>query len=262
MFVIQTNSQGQIQTDMGVALLDAISVQNWSHSNNNGIKYRLQNHLCKISDDDIPIGTIDWIRAVYGIFLREVNLPTEFRCQPFVKKLVKTLTREELSILVNSPITKALRRNNNFFIKPTSLTKSFPPVVISKQNIYKLNEQTMQNETLYFCSEVVDIQAEWRAFMYDGKIIDVKKYNGSWDKPITKDEIEIFKCQIKQAKLPFKACTVDFARTNYGIEWVEIHNFIACGLYGFDNPQFLIKMLRTAWKEEKLLQSKQSRKIV
>lgn len=262
MFVIQTNSQGQIETDIGLALLDAISVQNWSHNRNNAIKYRLQNYLCKISDDYVPVGTIDWIRAVSGVFLRGVNLPTEFQCKPFIRRLVKILTREQLGVLVNSPITNASRRDDKFFIKPSSLAKSFPPVVISRQNIYKLNDQTLKNETLYFCSEVVDIQAEWRAFIYDGKIIDVKMYNGSWDKPITKDEIEVFKYQIGQAKLPFKACTVDFARTNYGIEWIEIHNFVACGLYGFDNPQFLIKMLRTAWKEEKLLQAKQSRKIV
>ena len=67
-------------------------------------------------------------------------------------------------------------------------------------------------DTRYFCSEPVEIHAEWRLFFFRGEILDVKCYSGSWTEPLTLEEIKIIKDTFHRAKMPYVAGTVDIAR--------------------------------------------------
>ena len=50
-------------------------------------------------------------------------------------------------------------------------------------------------------------------------------------------------------RLPFPAYTIDIGRTDKGLlELIEIHPFISCGLYGFDNLPVIRRMAAQAWR--------------
>ena len=235
-FVIQTK-KGQILTDIGKAIVEAVDYQKWYNAENYSLSYRLQQHYEKIQEDEIPVGTIEWTERVSHVSIPATNLPEKFRVAPYVFRHIYIVDRDGLKALFTETAGK-----RKLFIKSDTHAKVFDPILAKT-----IEEVPM--DTRYFCSEPVEIHAEWRLFFFRGETLDVKCYSGSWTEPLTLEEVKIIKDIFHRAKMPYVAGTVDIARTNYGIEWLEIHNFIACGLYGFDRPDKIIQMAYSAWKD-------------
>ena len=66
-FVIQTE-KGQISTDMGKAIVEAIDYQKWYNAENYSLSYRFQQHYKKIQEDEIPVGQLSGQRE-YHMFI-------------------------------------------------------------------------------------------------------------------------------------------------------------------------------------------------
>lgn len=81
-FVIQTE-KGQISTDMGKAIVEAIDYQKWYNAENYSLSYRFQQHYKKIQEDEIPVGTIEWTERVSHVYIPATNLPEEFQVAPY-----------------------------------------------------------------------------------------------------------------------------------------------------------------------------------
>lgn len=233
MFVVQTKDR-QIASDMGRQITELTDFEAWFHADDREPGYRLQEDTQPIRINEIPVGSIEWTEKVSGKSLLPANLPVPFRCPPFASRPVWDGDRAELAKKLES---------GPLFVKSATKVKGFPPLVAKKI-------EDVPDDTLYFFSTVVNPVAEWRAFIYKGQIIDVRRYIGSWDEDLNREEIQAFKSQVAAANLPYTACTIDFARISGSSqpEWIEIHNFICVGLYGFDDIRIL-NMAKTAWRE-------------
>lgn len=100
--------------------------------------------------------------------------------------------------------------------------------------------------------------SEWRCFIFNGKLLDVKLYLGEWDSPPPSGNY--IENTIRRWKSAPCAYTLDIGcKNNQTIvndgDWssfnvketepyiIECHNFYSCGLYGFSWPQKYPQML-------------------
>lgn len=94
-----------------------------------------------------------------------------------------------------------------------------------------------------------DIISEWRVFVFNGEILDVRNYRGDFF--VCPDE-ETVSNMVKVYKNSPRAYTLDVAVTSKGETVViECHRFFLCGLYGFSQPNVYPAMLSQEWFEMK-----------
>lgn len=234
MFVLQTEN-GQILTDMGKAIFESISFEKWLHPDTE-IQYRLQEDTSSISQGDIPVGSIEWTEQVSSLRIVPTNLPLELWEPPFVLRgRIGIGTKDDLAAqLADGPL----------FVKSATRTKAWDARVISTKELSVLPE-----DEKYFFSNYVIFTSEWRIFIFCNKIEDVKQYLGSWTEGLTTKDVGHVLHLCSEIKLPFPAYTIDIGRTAKGLlELIEIHPFISCGLYGFDNLPVIRRMAAQAWR--------------
>ena len=234
MFVLQTEN-GQILTDMGKAIFESISFERWLHPNTE-IQYRLQEDTSPISQRDIPVGSIEWTERVSGLHIVPTNLPPELWSPPFILRGRTGIgTKNDLAAqLADGPL----------FVKSATKTKAWDARVISAKELSMLPE-----DEKYFFSNCVIFTNEWRIFIFHNKIEDVKQYLGSWAEGLTPNDVTLITNLCGDIRLPFPAYTIDIGRTDKGLlELIEIHPFISCGLFGFDNLPVIRRMAAQAWR--------------
>lgn len=91
----------------------------------------------------------------------------------------------------------------------------------------------------FFLSEwLPDVVSEWRVFVFDGKICDIRCYSGDfWATP----DRQYIESIVKEYDNP--SYTLDVMVTPKRTEILELHDFFSCGLYGFEDP-----ILPLMWK--------------
>jgi len=83
------------------------------------------------------------------------------------------------------------------------------------------------------CSDVVNIQAEWRGFIRYDKLIDIRPYNGDWRKSFDPKVIEEVLVKFKEWQDRPNGCSIDFGVTDKGQTIViEVNDGYALGSYG------------------------------
>lgn len=96
-----------------------------------------------------------------------------------------------------------------------------------------------------FVSTLINFVSEWRVFVFRGRIVDVRPYTGNhWVVP-SEDKV---KKMVETMGNTLHAYTLDVGVTDAGATAVvEVHNFIACGLYGASIP---LAMYKAAYQQE------------
>ena len=231
-YVIEQTKEGVV-SEHGRAVMEAVLFERWLRGTKH-TTYRMQTDTTPIQRDEIPVGSIDWTQAVSGTTIRPMNLPENCCGTLFAPRgPCKRLNRAELE--------KELK-TRPLFVKSDTKAKAWPSMVARSVLEVPIDGR-------YFCSPVVDFNEEWRIFVFNQEILDVKQYGGSWEQPLTQAEIKYIKQSLLRAAIPLPAYTVDVGRTENGMEWIEVHPFIACGLYGFDSPTEILRMTFAAWKQ-------------
>lgn len=231
-YVIETDNTGLV-SEHGRAVMEAVRFEQWFRGFDRPVLYRMQSDTSPIQGGEIPVGSVDWVQEVSGTKISPLNLPESCIKEPFVKR--GTCFRTDRAGL-EQELTK-----HTLFIKSDTGAKVWPALIT--QNIREVPE-----DERYFCSTAANFLEEWRAFVFGGVILDVKQYAGSWGCPLTEKEVQYIRDTISLAALPLPAYTVDIGRSEYGMEWIEVHPFISCGLYGFDDPSNILRMTNAAWK--------------
>lgn len=258
-FIVQADNGSGIMDDFSLELVKACQYQNWYDKSLNHTVYLEANGAVQVIGDVIkqtltelkrnktgviPIGSLEYVQDhMGGKKVKPINVPLELCDWYFTKREVYRL--ESLSDLNISSVGKQAR----LFIKSDTRCKTNITGEYSLEEIDKLRDSGVElfNERL-FASSVVDIQAEWRAFVFNGKIIDVRQYTGDWQ--------EQYKAQfILDAVRAYKDCppayTLDVGILKDGrMVIIEAHNFIACGLYGFNDARILPQMFASAYNHE------------
>ncbi len=128
----------------------------------------------------------------------------------------------------------------------------------------KIQIDALPKSQKYFVSEPVNILSEWRVFVFNGKILDIRNYDGDFWLLPNKKEVEEMVSEYSYVGGPLDkssvnggnppAYTLDVAviekNNEHKTAIMEVHNFVSCGLYGFNHPAIL-QMLKKGWEWEK-----------
>lgn len=180
----------------------------------------------------IPIGTLQYVgrflKQFYNIeHLNPIEVPNCLREERYLKRKYSIINKDDLP------------SEGRYFIKYASSLKEFTYI----GNILDLGDEPSdvspyKKEGLYQISEIVDIESEYRVFVYRDEIQAIQYYDGDCtvfpDANLIKEMV--FKYSLDSQR-PL-AYTIDIAVIkNRGTCVLEVHPFVSVGTYGFNrNP--------------------------
>ena len=241
-FLIQ-KINGEIRHDFSFTLLESIRFKNWFTCNEtkDKIKVKFVNTFDVIEPDDIypmpfkpfhknyvPIGSVefvnDYLMHFYNLTLKPINVP------------------EELFGYTNRHIfngtEKDLKGHGKSFVKSNNEIKKFAEIIEDNYELPKGN---------YQFSEVINIDSEWRAFVYQNKLVGLQNYSGNFTMFPNIWKIDDMIIAYKSAPIAY---TLDIGVFNVCDTFViECHPMISTGLYGMSDHRILPHMFYKCFKE-------------
>lgn len=189
------------------------------------------------------VGSMDGMRA---IFKKIGKLPNPIDYPESLQKHVYVNTFK-LSEAINIYKTNKLP----YFIKPVA-TKLFDGILISKDDDLAYFNRFLESDPDVYLRNKLNILNEWRAYIYNGKMIDCRCYSGDFrmGQPNFYYIDEIIRDYTDQpiAYTIDVAVTDQFITDDYKNEIIEINDFWAIGNYGVE-PQIYAEMLRDRYFE-------------
>ena len=233
-FIIECNENNILSVEAAAAI-EAIQRHNWLYPNSPA-SFRLTSLLALRSMPPlaVPIGSVDFVetalRLLGGSHISPLRLPDY---------VPEKYLRRRLSIVSASSAVREIASQwgiSQVFLKSASRLKC------DFSDVYSVTAPMPSTEDRLLVSEVIEIRSESRAFVFNGRLVDLRFYAGDfWSLPDRESTREI----IEGIGRELTAYTLDLALTEDGHTVViEIHPFIACGLYGAEVP---IEMYSAAW---------------
>jgi hypothetical protein len=163
--------------------------------------------------------------------LPHLDYPNELR--EFLGRSVQTVTREG-----------AETHKEPIFIKPVE-EKAFTGFVWRAQNP-PIMYQAYPKDGLVWISDPVSFVSEYRCFVMDGRILDVRLYKGDWSQAPDKRIVERAVDAYKGAP---RGYALDIGVTDDGQTLlVEVNDGFALGHYGL-KPRLYAELLEARWEE-------------
>jgi hypothetical protein len=209
-FLIQTIN-GKVKHDFSFTLLESIEFQNWLRNDKSF-------EVCFTDEPTmpnyIPIGSVEFVSKYivdyYGMTPKPKNIPLELIGKNWTGRTVINGTEKDII--------------GEKFVKSNDKIKSFTEICkIAPEGNYQI-------------SDLIDIESEWRAFIFEGKLVGLQNYSGEFDIFPNVDKI---KAMINAYKTQPIAFTLDVAISNNDTVIIEVHDFFSCGLYGFSEHKIL-----------------------
>lgn len=241
-FLLQLEDNGHYSEDVAV-VERLIREHNWLYQEVDPIQFE-SCHIKELSKEKscvaFPVGSIEFVNQALKVGydvgpMKPINVPPILFNEHFLgRRCTISKDKEELKSLYKKWNTTML------FVKSNSTIKA------GYTDLYMVKENVPDDQE-YFVSEPISIASEWRCFVYRGSLKDIKNYNGDpWLMPSRKFVNEC----IEKIGNEIIAYTLDVAVTSDNKSVViEVHNFVSCGLYGFENP-VIIPMLVNGIKKE------------
>lgn len=236
--------QNKHQTEAVITLKRAQQYHSWKNDNKD-IFIIVEDSCLNVNDIDpkewCPIGSVGYCHSYYerhfGLNLKPLNVPLQL--QHFAGRNI---------IDIKLPLPKKnIEKDFRIFIKSNDLEKW------ENNGVYQMSDLSSSNifsTGSYQLSEIVDIVAEFRCFVYRGELLSVNRYLGDMWTYLNRNVVE----QIIASYIDCPTCyTLDMAvicKSIYNdIEHkqdsmlvtgvLEVHDFYACGLYGFQDLEKL-----------------------
>lgn len=224
-FLIQTINN-EIKHDFSFILLESIEYHNWLNSDN--ITYQLTDDI--LLPDYTPIGSVEFVtrylKQFHDIEVKPINIPSELLDFKYTNRYVINGTEKDIS--------------SEKFVKSNDKIKSFTEICSSAP---KGN---------YQISDLIDIESEWRVFIYNNKMVGLQNYSGCFK---IFPDIKLIEEMIEQYESKPVAFTLDVGINKDKTFIIEIHDFFSCGLYGFSDHRILPFMFNR-WFKNKINENK------
>lgn len=238
-FLIQ-KINGKVTHDFSLALLEAIRYQLWLQNNNNCVVKYINTIQTGNNDvivnfkafhkNYVPVGSVEFVcqflKTFYNDLPRPINIPNELINVPhFTKRKVFNGNHMNLG-----------NRTGSFFLKDNEKIKSNKTHFVNNpaKNFDSVGVGNFQ------ISELINIESEWRAFVYKNKLVGLQNYCGDFtlfpDVTVIDDMINAY----KSAPIAY---TLDVGVNHPDTFIIEVHDFFSCGLYGFTDYNILPHML-------------------
>lgn len=221
-FLIQTIN-GKIKHDFSFQLLEAIEYQNWYY---NEKRYNIILSDTHKTENCIPVGTVEFVLSYLKEYheieeVKPINIPSCLMKLTFLKRHVE---------IVNTNNTPIIIKDKPLFIKDNCKIKGFADIITKSSNL----------KGEFLVSELINIDSEWRAFVYDKKLVGLQNYSGDFT---LFPDVDLIKEMIKHYTYCPPAYTLDVGlNKKEGTFLIEVHNFFSCGLYGFSDSRILPQM--------------------
>lgn len=243
-YIVQVDNKGLPTNDFGLSVIEQVRYQNWLNNKEvHSFELATNQDIINRKYTGIPVGSIEFVETFLDKSIIPINIPPELMEYQFTGRKICIGTYSKCKHFIDNFCTK------NIFIKSNDKIKEFTELV-PRQHI----EEYIHKEKSYLFSEDIEgvlgeIIGEYRVFVFRGKILDCRRYLGNWYAP-KPSAYKLLK-MVESYKDCSPAYTLDVAvtATNETV-LIEVHNFIACGLYGF-NSNSLLSMLAEAYRYEK-----------
>ena len=218
-FLIQTIG-GQIRHDFSFTLLESINFQNWLHPDNpmtySFIPFEELDHISG-PWNVIPIGSVEFVTKFlencYGLTPKPKNIPAELMTQRNLHRKVINGTEKDIV--------------GKKFVKSNDKIKSFTEIC---------SEAPPGN---YQISDVIEIASEWRAFIYNRKLVGLQNYTGDFTMFPSINAINGMIDDYSIFNPIAYTLDVGIMVPHEQTIIIEVHDFFSCGLYGFSDHNIL-----------------------
>lgn len=210
--------------DFGYSYLEVADYHNWTTQSRCDDVLFLENTQFPqeyLTKDCIPVGSLDfclaWYRQMGCAPILPLNIPQFL--DPFIKRdIIRTQD------LANT--------GRQYFGKSMQKFKS------DKNGLYTEYHGTVP---MLFTEYVQDICSEWRVFVCNGLVEGLRCYSGT---PLAVPDMGYCDSIVRAVDANWlKSYTADLMVRKSGVtDVVELHDFFACGLYGFSDPVALRRM--------------------
>ena len=193
-----------------------------------------------------PVGSLEFVEQFMCKTVKPINIPIQIykQCQDLVGRKIWYInnTKDDINQVISEAKSLGF---SELFVKGNVGCKKFDADIFDFTSLQAHNKLPAK----LFISETLDIEAEWRAFVFRGQILDCKQYLGNYKSTYSTDALDK---AVKVWTDSPSAYTLDIAKLSDGrTVIIEAHNFISCGLYGFADKNKLAFMVRAAYREEK-----------
>jgi len=235
-FLIQ-KINGEILHDFSFTLLESIKFLKWS---SNGLTHVIIDYLDFENDNNdswvfesthgrhIPIGSVEFVSAWFKYFYNHTPLPINVPNELLNYGYRKIFNGDENSLP---------KSDSDFFVKSNDKIKSFTEIVNSEHSLIKGN---------YQISELIEIDSEWRCFVYKGELVGLQNYSGDFKMFPNLEEINYMIKAYTESPIAY---TLDVGVHDERTFVIEVHDFFSCGLYGFSDHKRL-PFMHIRWHDE------------
>lgn len=209
-FLIQTIG-GIVKHDFSFTLIESINYQNWLREDNSFIINFTDGPTVP---DHIPIGSVEFVsnylNDYYSLTPKPKNVPVELTGKDWSGRNIINGTEKDIV--------------GEKFVKSNDKIKSFTEICSSAP---------IGN---YQIQDLIEIESEWRAFVFKGQLVGLQNYSGEFDVFPDVDKIKLMISAYTSQPIAF---TLDVAISNGSTVIIEVHDFFSCGLYGFSEHRIL-----------------------
>lgn len=201
-------------------------------------------------DNFIPVGSVEFVSA----YLKKFYPDSESMLEPL--NVPESLFQFANRVIVNVRCDDDMKvfdehRTDKDF--PTLYRKSLTKIKDPANGIFNPD---FSSGVGFQVSTPIDIQSEWRVFVFHDTVQHVSNYCG--DPLLFPDSFEIRKMVSAYRTDQPVAYTLDVAVGGDPLfpttSLIEVHRFFSCGLYGFSDHQRIPKMLSQNWYQMKTKQ--------
>jgi len=225
-FLIQTYG-GQVTHDFSFTLIEALKYNNWYTNGTDFQAIFTDDEKPEFIEGVIPCGSVefvtDYIGEAYGKHILPRNIPPELMGEEFTLRKVFNGGYENIV--------------GQKFVKSNDRIKLFTEIVTGYESVPVGN---------YQISDLIDIESEWRGFVYRNTLVGLQNYGGDFTKF---PNVETIHKMIGAFKSSPVAYTLDVGVNDQGTFIIEVHDFFSCGLYGFAELRILPFMF-ARWFQE------------
>jgi hypothetical protein len=132
---------------------------------------------------------------------------------------------------------------NRVFAKSAAIYKGFTGLLERKDLLPALEAHGPLD-----LSEEVEFGDEWRAFIHAGQLVGLHCYTGLFSKVPSPGFVARVIESLQSSYPGLDSCTVDIGFIGDDEAVVEVHPFVACGLYGFRDHRLLLPMFDLGYK--------------
>ncbi|MFH1004725.1 MAG: ATP-grasp domain-containing protein [Bacteroidota bacterium] len=225
-FLIQT-IEGEVRHDFSFVLLESIKYQNWRTESKDFHAFFSDEEYPVPITNCIPSGSVEFVQNYIKKYCGKVPLPKNVPEQLFSFACRKIFNSNEQN----------LPAETRTFVKSNDQIKKFTEIVDGNYILEPGN---------YQFSELIDIDSEWRCFVYQKKLVGLQNYAG--DFTLFPDVKKISKMIDAYSVSPI-AYTLDVGINSQATFVIEVHDFFSCGLYGFSDHTIYPFML-SQWFHE------------